>query len=69
METRPGDLTVHDGRTWHRVERSPHVGRRSLRRTMYVPYLVDAPKPKTEASGTPFYHALGRYVGRFVRAG
>ena len=69
VETHPGDLTVHDGRTWHRGERSPHVGRRSLRRTMYVPYLMDEPKPKTEASSTPFYHSLGRYLDRFVRTG
>jgi len=69
VETRPGDLTVHDGRTWHRVERSPHVGRRSLRRTMYVPYLEDEPKPKTEESSTPFYHSLGRYLNRYVRTG
>lgn len=69
VETRPGDLTVHDGRTWHRVERSPHVGRRSLRRTMYVPYLMDDPKPKTEESSTPFYHNLSQYLERFVRTG
>lgn len=60
VETEPGDLTVHDGRTWHRVERSPHVGWRSLRRTMYVPYVVDAYAPKHEGSKTPFYHRLGR---------
>lgn len=46
VETEPGDLTVHDGRTWHRVEQSPHVGPRSLRRTMYVPYLTQPYEPK-----------------------
>ena len=66
VETEPGDLTVHDGRTWHRVERSPHVGRRSLRRTMYVPYVTDAYAPKDESSRTPFYHRLGR-VARELR--
>jgi len=60
VETEPGDLTVHDGRTWHRVEQSPHTGRRSLRRTMYVPYVTDAWSPKDEASKTPFYHHLGK---------
>lgn len=59
IETRPGDLTLHDGRMWHRVERSPYVGRRSLRRTMYVPYLVDTRKVKDDNSATPFYHHLG----------
>jgi len=69
VETQPGDLTVHDGRMWHRVARSPHVGARSLRRTMYVPYLVDTRKEKTESSGTPFYHRLNKRVGRLFRAG
>jgi ectoine hydroxylase-related dioxygenase (phytanoyl-CoA dioxygenase family) len=60
VETEPGDLTVHDGRLWHRVQASPHTGRRSLRRTMYVPYLTDEYDPKSEASRTPLYHHLGR---------
>ncbi|MEC7524953.1 MAG: phytanoyl-CoA dioxygenase family protein [Myxococcota bacterium] len=62
VETEPGDLTVHDGRTWHRVQQSPHVGARSLRRTMYVPYLTDAYQPKREDSPTPFYHHIGRFL-------
>lgn len=59
IETLPGDLTVHDGQAWHRVERSPKVGPESLRRTMYVPYLTDAYDPKDESSATPPYHYLG----------
>jgi phytanoyl-CoA hydroxylase len=59
IETEPGDLTVHDGQAWHRVERSPIVGPESLRRTMYVPYLTDAYEPKNEDSPTPPYHYLG----------
>ena len=58
IETLPGDLTVHDGRMWHRVERSPHTGPKSLRRSMYVPFLTDAPQPKGDASPTPFYLRL-----------
>lgn len=69
VETQPGDLTVHDGRMWHRVERSPHTGARSLRRTMYVPYLIDTKKTKGEKSKTPFYHSLNKRFGRIVRAG
>ena len=53
---------MHDGRTWHRVEVSPYTGWRSLRRTMYVPYVTDTWAPKDEASKTPFYHRLGRVV-------
>lgn len=58
VETRPGDLTIHDGRTWHRVHRSSKTGRASLRRVMYVPYLTDPYQPKTETSPTPGYHYL-----------
>jgi len=59
VETEPGDLTIHDGRLWHRVQESPHTGERSLRRSMYVPYLTDPYEPKHEGSKTPFYHHLG----------
>jgi phytanoyl-CoA hydroxylase len=59
IETEPGDLTLHDGRLWHRVQLSPHTGARSLRHTMYVPYLTDAYQPKDERSPTPLYHRFG----------
>jgi ectoine hydroxylase-related dioxygenase (phytanoyl-CoA dioxygenase family) len=59
VETEPGDLTVHDGRLWHRVQASPEVGEKSLRRSMYVPYLTDEFQPKSDASKTPLYHRLG----------
>lgn len=62
VETEPGDLTVHDGRTWHRVQASPHVGPKSLRRSMYVPYLTDAYEPKDERSKTPVYLRLGKLL-------
>jgi ectoine hydroxylase-related dioxygenase (phytanoyl-CoA dioxygenase family) len=62
VETEPGDLTIHDGRLWHRVEASPHPGWRSLRRTMYVPYLTDDYQPKHESSRTPLYHHVGRLM-------
>lgn len=62
IETQPGDLTVHDGRTWHRVAASPHEGWRSLRRTMYVPYLSGPYQPKDESSRMPAYHHLGRFM-------
>ena len=60
VETEPGDLTVHDGRTWHRVEGSPFVGPKSLRRSMYVPYLTDTYQPKNARSKTPIYLRLGK---------
>ena len=65
--TQPGDLTVHDGRLWHRVARSQRKGPASLRRSMYVPYLTGPYEPKHERSKTPAYHHLGR-LQRWLRA-
>ncbi len=65
VETEPGDLTVHDGRLWHRVERSPYVGKRSLRQVMYIPYVTDDFAPKSAKSKMPFYHILGK-AGRAI---
>jgi hypothetical protein len=62
VETEPGDLTVHDGRLWHRVARSQHEGAASLRRSMYLPYLTGPYEPKSDASPTPFYHRLGEWM-------
>ena len=51
-----GDLTVHDGRTWHRVKQSPLVGEASRRRVMYIPIITGKYKPKHSTSKTPLYH-------------
>jgi hypothetical protein len=64
VETWPGDLTVHDGRMWHRVQTSPHVGWRSLRRSMYVPYVIDAYQPKDEHTRTNLYMRLFDWIIR-----
>lgn len=55
VETWPGDLTVHDGRAWHRVETSPRQGWSSLRTSMYIPYVRDAYQPKDEHSKPMWY--------------
>lgn len=55
VETEPGDLTVHDGRMWHRVAQSPLVGEVSRRRVMYVPIIAGKYEPKHDNSPTPFY--------------
>lgn len=65
VETEPGDLTVHDGRLWHRVARSERSGKESMRRTMFVPYLTGPYEPKHEKSPTPGYHTLGRVMRNF----
>lgn len=69
VETDAGDLTVHDGRLWHRVARSTRTGAASLRRSMYLPYLTGPYEPKSEASATPAYHTLGALVRRLGLTG
>ena len=51
-----GDLTVHDGRLWHRVQQSPFYGEKSRRRVMYIPVITGRYMPKSNKSKTPFYH-------------
>jgi phytanoyl-CoA hydroxylase len=67
VETWPGDLTVHDGRMWHRVQGSPRTGWESLRRSMYVPYVVDRYQPKDDNSPTPLYLRLFDAILRWRR--
>ena len=68
VETSPGDLTIHDGRLWHRVASSEKEPGQTLRRTMFVPYLTGPYEPKDDESRTPGYHHLGR-LGRFIKRG
>lgn len=56
FDIQAGDLSVHDGRLWHRVKQSPFFGEASRRRVMYVPMVTGKYKPKDENSKTPFYH-------------
>ena len=60
LEADAGDLTFHDGRTWHRVGKAQTTGLASLRRTMYLPFLTGPFEPKTEMSRTPLYHRFSR---------
>ena len=62
FDIQAGDLTVHDGRIWHRVQQSPLFGEASRRRVMYVPIITGKYLPKTENSKTPFYHRFTRKV-------
>jgi ectoine hydroxylase-related dioxygenase (phytanoyl-CoA dioxygenase family) len=50
-----GDLTVHDGRLWHRVALSELTGEISRRRVMYVPFITGKFKPRNEKSKPRFY--------------
>jgi ectoine hydroxylase-related dioxygenase (phytanoyl-CoA dioxygenase family) len=60
LEADAGDLTLHDGRAWHRVGRAQLTGMASLRRTMYLPMLRGPYQPKHAHSATPLYHRLAR---------
>jgi ectoine hydroxylase-related dioxygenase (phytanoyl-CoA dioxygenase family) len=57
-----GDLTLHDGRSWHRVERSKITGEASRRRVMYVPIISGEYEPKNENSSTQLYQKFSKLV-------
>lgn len=57
-----GDLTVHDGDLWHRVEASSFVGEKSRRRVMYIPIVTGKYDPKHKNSKTPLYQRFAKYV-------
>lgn len=62
LDIQAGDLTIHDGRLWHRVQQSPYIGEKSRRRVMYIPVITGAYQPKTADSKTPLYHRLASLV-------
>lgn len=62
FDIKAGDLTVHDGRCWHRVERSSLIGEASRRRVMYIPIIAGKYSPKSAESPTPFYHRFHHMV-------
>jgi phytanoyl-CoA hydroxylase len=55
LTVEPGDLTVHDGRMWHRVAQSPFVGEKSRRRVMYIPIISGKYMPRNEDSKPLLY--------------
>lgn len=63
VEAEAGDLTIHDGRIWHRVAQATLTGDASTRRVMYLP-LMDGPlKEKNEKSSAPIYLKLRKLAG------
>lgn len=62
VEADAGDLTLHDGRLWHRVGQATLTGEASRRRTMYMPFLNGPVEKKNEHSATPFYHRFSRKI-------
>lgn len=59
-----GDLTVHDGRLWHRVAKSNVVGESSRRRVIYIPIITGKYAPKNDDSPTQLYQ---RFADRIVK--
>ncbi|MCD0489127.1 phytanoyl-CoA dioxygenase family protein [Pedobacter sp. MC2016-14] len=57
-----GDLTIHDGRLWHRVAQSAVSGEESRRRVIYVPIIAGKYEPKNENSPTAFYQRFAGLV-------
>jgi hypothetical protein len=58
-----GDLTIHDGRIWHRTALATLQGDASERCVSYLPLMNGPLKRKTESSPTPAYFHLKRFVG------
>ena len=63
VETEPGDMTIHDGRLWHRVAQSQVTG--SVRRSLYVPYVTGPPVIREDGSSPAFYQRIGRWIRKF----
>ena len=57
-----GDLTIHDGRLWHRVAQSTVAGEASRRRVIYIPIIAGKYEPKTEKSPTALYQRFAGLV-------
>jgi phytanoyl-CoA hydroxylase len=57
-----GDLTIHDGRLWHRVAQSSVIGEESRRRVIYLPIIAGKYEPKNENSPTAFYQRFASLV-------
>lgn len=57
-----GDITIHDGRLWHRVAQSSVIGEQSRRRVIYLPIIAGKYEPKNENSPTAFYQRFAGLV-------
>lgn len=62
LSPKAGDLTIHDGRLWHRVAQSTLKGESSRRRVIYIPFISGKYAPKNEKSPTLFYQKFAGLV-------
>lgn len=63
LEAEAGDLTLHDGRIWHRVAQATATGDARQRRVMYPPVMSGPLEEKHENGPTPLYFRLKRLAG------
>ena len=63
LVVKKGDLTIHDGRAWHRTEMATVYGKASQRRTMYMAYIDEPYQPRDEKSAIPFFKRFQKYTG------
>lgn len=64
LNVEPGDLTVHDGRLWHRVAQSPYIGEQSRRRVMYVPIITGKMIERTQESKPKLYQRFMAFTNK-----
>jgi hypothetical protein len=64
VETEEGDLTIHDGRLWHRAQ-APNPNAKGERRVIYFPILSGKIQLKDENSKTPPYLRLMKNINPF----
>ena len=58
-----GDLTIHDGRLWHRTALATVTGDASERCVTYLPIMDGPVKKKHAKSATPAYYHLKKSLG------
>ncbi len=66
VETEEGDLTIHDGRLWHRAQ-APNPNARGERRVIYFPIITGKSQVKDENSSTPVYLKLMKNINPFKK--
>jgi phytanoyl-CoA hydroxylase len=64
LNVEPGDLTVHDGRLWHRVAQSPYLGEKSRRRVMYVPIITGKVIERNQESKPRLYQRFMSFTNK-----
>lgn len=64
LNVEPGDLTIHDGRLWHRVAQSPYLGEKSRRRVMYVPIITGKVIDRTKETKPRLYQRFMAFTNK-----